>query len=211
MRRDRGELSGPEVALETKHGPAVFAVGDRVQFTDTDKKAGIYNGNAGTITAIDERSGRLSAVLDAAAGGKGREVSWSAAEFPGFRHGYAGTIYKGQGKTLDHTYLYHTPSLAPGGELCGADPAARERPGVCRARDRPRCPRTGPADGARRGQSRLDRLGDARGSSRSSGGARAAGTRRDAVDGIGGQPQGQGARRAATAGSGRAAGGGILG
>ena len=26
----------------------------------------------------------------------------------GFRHGYAGTIYKGQGKTLDHTYLLHT-------------------------------------------------------------------------------------------------------
>jgi hypothetical protein len=30
------------------------------------------------------------------------------AEFTGFRHGYAGTIYKGQGRTLDHTYLYHT-------------------------------------------------------------------------------------------------------
>ena len=38
VRRGRGELSGPEVELETKHGPAVFAVGDRVQFTDTDKK-----------------------------------------------------------------------------------------------------------------------------------------------------------------------------
>jgi hypothetical protein len=35
-------------------------------------------------------------------------VAWSAEEFWGFRHGYAGTIYKGQGKTLDHTYLYHT-------------------------------------------------------------------------------------------------------
>ena len=35
-------------------------------------------------------------------------MSWSAAEFQGFRHGYAGTIYKGQGKTLDHTYLYHS-------------------------------------------------------------------------------------------------------
>ena len=45
----------------------------------------------------------MRAVLDS-----GREVSWSAAQFPGFRHGYAGTIYKGQGKTLDHTYLYHT-------------------------------------------------------------------------------------------------------
>ncbi len=32
----------------------------------------------------------------------------AAAEFEGFRHGYTGTIYKGQGKTLDHTYLLHT-------------------------------------------------------------------------------------------------------
>ena len=42
-----------------------------------------------------------------------REVVWSASEFDGFRHGYAGTIYKGQGKTLDHTYLYHTHHWRP--------------------------------------------------------------------------------------------------
>ena len=35
-------------------------------------------------------------------------MTWSATEFPGFRHGYAGTIYKGQGRTLDHTYLLHS-------------------------------------------------------------------------------------------------------
>ena len=29
-------------------------------------------------------------------------------EFNSFRHGYAGTIYKGQGDTLDQTYLYHS-------------------------------------------------------------------------------------------------------
>ena len=29
-------------------------------------------------------------------------------EFGQFRHGYAGTIYKGQGRTLDQTYLYHS-------------------------------------------------------------------------------------------------------
>lgn len=29
-------------------------------------------------------------------------------EFDQFRHGYAGTIYKGQGRTLDTTYLYHS-------------------------------------------------------------------------------------------------------
>ena len=107
VRRERGELGSPDVALETKHGIASFAVGDRVQFTDTDKRARIYNGNVGTITSLDARTGEVRAVLDGA-GGEGREVSWSADTFQGFRHGYAGTIYKGQGKTLDHTYLYHT-------------------------------------------------------------------------------------------------------
>ena len=108
VRRDRGELLGPDVRFETKHGPAAFAPGDRVQFTDTLKAARIYNGNVGTITDIDARTGVIRARMDSTAAGQGREVVWSASEFIGFRHGYAGTIYKGQGKTLDHTYLYHS-------------------------------------------------------------------------------------------------------
>ena len=108
VRRDRGELLGPDVRFETKHGPAEFAPGDRVQFTDTLKVARIYNGNVGTITDINEMTGVIRARMDSTAAGQGREVVWSASEFIGFRHGYAGTIYKGQGKTLDHTYLYHT-------------------------------------------------------------------------------------------------------
>jgi len=107
VRRERGEL-GENFVFTTKHGEAAFAVGDRVQFTDTLKGAGIYNGNAGVITSIDRNFGRIGVVLDAAAGREGRKVQWNASEFSGFRHGYAGTIYKGQGKTLDHTYLMHT-------------------------------------------------------------------------------------------------------
>ena len=53
-------------------------------------------------------TGVIRARMDSPAAGQGREVMWSASEFIGFRHGYAGTIYKGQGKTLDHTYLYHS-------------------------------------------------------------------------------------------------------
>jgi Ti-type conjugative transfer relaxase TraA len=108
VRRDRGELTSPDTVLATKHGAMAFAVGDRVQFTDTAKKLGIYNGNAGTITGLDAATGQVWVRLDAPAGKEGREVTWSADEFDGFRHGYAGTIYKGQGKTLDHTYLLHT-------------------------------------------------------------------------------------------------------
>ena len=39
--------------LETRHGPLPFAVGDRVQLTDTLKAARLYNGNVGTITGLD--------------------------------------------------------------------------------------------------------------------------------------------------------------
>jgi Ti-type conjugative transfer relaxase TraA len=107
VRRARGEL-GADVAFETKHGKAAFAVGDRIQVTDTDRRLGLSNGAAGVITAIDEGVGRISVRLDAGAAGEGRVVTWLASEFEGFRHGYAGTIYKGQGKTLDHTYLLHS-------------------------------------------------------------------------------------------------------
>lgn len=105
--RTRGALTGADVEFDTKHGKAAFAIGDRVQFTDTDKRRHIYNGNAGTITGLNGLTGEITARLDAA-GGAAREVTWFAGEFEGFRHGYAGTIYKGQGKTLDRTYLYHT-------------------------------------------------------------------------------------------------------
>jgi Ti-type conjugative transfer relaxase TraA len=107
VRRARGEL-GADVMFETKHGKANFAVGDRIQVTDTDRRLGLSNGAAGVITLIDAETGRISARLDANAAGEGRVVTWLASEFEGFRHGYAGTIYKGQGKTLDHTYLLHS-------------------------------------------------------------------------------------------------------
>ena len=58
VRRERGELARAGRAARDQARAAVFAVGDRVQFTDTDKKLRIYNGNAGTITAIDARTGR---------------------------------------------------------------------------------------------------------------------------------------------------------
>lgn len=60
VRRARGEPAGPEVRLATGPGEADFSPGDQVQFTGTDKKLRIYNGNVDTITALDERTGRLT-------------------------------------------------------------------------------------------------------------------------------------------------------
>ena len=102
VRKERGEL-GEDHELQTAHGRQKFAVGDRIQFTGTDKKAGIVNGAAGTIEAIDGT--HIAVKLD---GRQAKTINFDAAIVDQFRHGYAGTIYKGQGKTLDQTYLYHS-------------------------------------------------------------------------------------------------------
>jgi Ti-type conjugative transfer relaxase TraA len=103
VRKERGELGGDDREFQTKHGSAAFAARDRIQFTGTDKGKGLTNGAAGTIERIE---GDIIAVrLD---GRAGKSVEFDAKEFQDFRHGYAGTIYKGQGRTLDQTYLYHS-------------------------------------------------------------------------------------------------------
>lgn len=104
-RRERGELGADHVFV-TKHGSCAFALGDRVQITETWKAAGLYNGHAGVIVEIE--ADRISLRLDVPAGRATRVVTWSAAEFDGYRLGYAGTIYKGQGRSIDHTYLLHS-------------------------------------------------------------------------------------------------------
>ena len=102
IRHARGEL-GIEKRFDTAHGRYDFAEGDRIQFTGTDKQAGIYNGHAGIIQAIDGT--HLAVKLD---GRKPKIINFDAVAFDQFRYGYAGTVYKGQGKTLDATYLYHS-------------------------------------------------------------------------------------------------------
>ena len=116
VRAGQGAL-GPDHMLETGEGPSAFAAGDRIQFTGTsrrpdERRAGIVNGAAGTIRDID--GNRVTFALDGKPGAPEQLVSFvagtdaAAGEFGQFRHGYAGTIYKGQGRTLDETYLYHS-------------------------------------------------------------------------------------------------------
>jgi hypothetical protein len=47
----------------------------------------------------------MTVVLD---GKRQRVVEFDARTFQDFRHGYAGTIYRGQGRTIDQTYLFHS-------------------------------------------------------------------------------------------------------
>ena len=101
VRAVRGEI-GCDVVLNSEGVGRVFAVQDRVQITETDKAARLFNGEVGTIEKISEH-GTLSVRLDS-----GKSVSIDSRKFDGFRLGYAGTVYKSQGRTIDETYLLHT-------------------------------------------------------------------------------------------------------
>ncbi len=124
IHKERGDL-GDDQTLATKHGAAQFATGDRIQFTgngygQSARRAGLVNGRVGSVAALEtgeDGKARLTVELDAKKGAPAREVSFvvgsdaRAGEFDAFRHGYAGTVYKGQGKTLDETYIAHDPHM----------------------------------------------------------------------------------------------------
>jgi ATP-dependent exoDNAse (exonuclease V) alpha subunit len=122
VHRQRGVLN-EEHMLRTARGAAAFAAGDRVQFTDNgwsrkEKEAGLVNGVVGTVLAIDTGHGkpRMTVELDAARGEEAKRLSFvigpdrEAGEFNAIRHGYAGTIHKGQGRTLDQSYVFDRSS-----------------------------------------------------------------------------------------------------
>lgn len=102
VRSARGEL-GADHMVPTAEGWQRFAAGDRIQFTGTNKKEGLYNGAVGTVLGIG--GSRMTVHLD---GKRGEIKEFDATEFQTIRHGYAGTIYRGQGRTLDQTYLFHS-------------------------------------------------------------------------------------------------------
>ncbi|MCW2247862.1 Ti-type conjugative transfer relaxase TraA [Azospirillum fermentarium] len=104
IRVRRGEVaSGIEV--ETVRGRLEVGIGDRIQFHGNDRRAGIYNGALGTVERI--AGTEIVARMDA-----GREVRFDSASFDQFGLGYAGTVYRGQGKTQLEVYALYDNAFA---------------------------------------------------------------------------------------------------
>ncbi len=101
--REQGRLGDLEVTCVTQRGKMSFAEGDRVQFTKTDKTQGLYTAEFGTIQKIDPETKKLTVLLDSK---EQKEVD--PYTYDGLRHGYASTVYKAQGSTLDHVYVLHS-------------------------------------------------------------------------------------------------------
>ncbi|OJW51839.1 MAG: hypothetical protein BGO67_07395 [Alphaproteobacteria bacterium 41-28] len=101
--RQQGRLGDLEVTCKTQRGMMTFATGDRVQFMKTDKEQGLTNGYFGIIEHINPETKRMTICLD-----NQEKKDVDPHTYEGLRHGYAATIYKSQGSTLNHIYVLHS-------------------------------------------------------------------------------------------------------
>ncbi len=106
----RRSMAAPneEYLIKTDTGPRVFAVGDRIVLTRNNKALGVKNGMLGTITEMDH--GKVQLVLD---GNKQTRVTFNPNHYRTFDHGYAVTIHKSQGATVDRGFVFASKRLDP--------------------------------------------------------------------------------------------------
>jgi Ti-type conjugative transfer relaxase TraA len=101
--RKAGDL-GDDVRLTVERGARSFASGDRVMFQQNERGLGVKNGTLGTIEQVSAQS--MSVHTD-----DGRSVSFDLKDYNRIDHGYAATIHKAQGMTVDRTHVLATPGL----------------------------------------------------------------------------------------------------
>jgi len=98
-----GEL-GEDINLTVTRGTRSFAQGDRVMFLKNERSLGVKNGSLGTIAQVSQLGMRV--MLD-----DGRSVGFDHKDYADIDHGYAATIHKAQGMTVDKVHVLATPGL----------------------------------------------------------------------------------------------------
>lgn len=93
-------------AVTTAKGEIRIAQGERILFLENDSNLGIFKGRFATVQWVDFReSGRviqLTAKLD----GSDNVVTIDPLQYAHFTYGYAATVHKTQGATMDHNLVY---------------------------------------------------------------------------------------------------------
>ena len=101
--RASGEL-GEDVRVSAERGAREFASGDRIMFLKNERGLGVKNGTLGEIERVSAE--RMAVRLD-----DGRSVAFDTKDYAHVDHGYAATIHKSQGVTVDRAHVLATPGM----------------------------------------------------------------------------------------------------
>jgi hypothetical protein len=93
-----------EVPVTVERGARNFASGDRIMFLQNERGLGVKNGTLGTIDQVSAQS--ISVRTD-----DGRSARFDFKDYNRIDHGYAATIHKAQGMTVDRTHVLATPGM----------------------------------------------------------------------------------------------------
>ncbi|MET3600686.1 Ti-type conjugative transfer relaxase TraA [Martelella mangrovi] len=99
----RGGLDN-EVTFAALRGHREFAVGDRLLFRENNRDLGVKNGMLATVE--DAQEGILSVRID-----NGRAVTVDESHYNNVDYGYATTIHKSQGATVDRVHVLATQMM----------------------------------------------------------------------------------------------------
>ena len=128
-----GALRGADQSVQTERGARAFAAGDRLMFGRNERGLGghhdraqgvaVKNGSLGTVLAVEAGGERLTVRLDGAGGpgaGSGARqggkdaapvVTFYVRDYGHLDHGYAATVHKAQGVTVDRAHVLATPHM----------------------------------------------------------------------------------------------------
>ncbi|WP_340645991.1 Ti-type conjugative transfer relaxase TraA [Phenylobacterium sp.] len=95
---------GEDLPVETVHGERMMAQGDRVMFLRNERSLGVKNGALGDLIELT-KSGATVRLHD------GRSVTFDFKDYADLDHGYAATVHKAQGVTVDRSYVLATEHM----------------------------------------------------------------------------------------------------
>ncbi|MBL9067119.1 MAG: Ti-type conjugative transfer relaxase TraA [Sphingopyxis sp.] len=103
-RLKEGGALAEEVVLKVERGERAFASGDRIIFLRNERELGVKNGSLGSVESVTPA--RMAVTLD-----DGRRVAFDFKDYAHLDHGYAATIHKAQGMTVDRVQVLATPGV----------------------------------------------------------------------------------------------------
>ena len=101
--RAAGKL-GTDATIRAERGERQFASGDRIIFLRNERSLGVKNGTLGTVEQSTTKS--MAVRTD-----DGRKVNFDTKDYAHIDHGYAATIHKAQGMTVDAAHVLATRGM----------------------------------------------------------------------------------------------------
>ena len=94
------------IKIKTNHGPREFCVGERIVLTRNDRDLNVRNGMLGAVTSIENET--LAITID---DGDKSARSINLNLYTAIDHGYAITIHKSQGATVDKCFVLASKTM----------------------------------------------------------------------------------------------------